>query len=301
MADVVQNASAEQADVTIVCRKDGIAIRMTDDGIGVDGTTPERAVRIRDTFGLQGVRGYVEEIGGTMDIHFAGEGRIVAIDLPRDGSAPDSGVAKSITVMIADDHPTVRVGVRVALEAGGIRVVAEAATPLEAEGLAREFRPDVVLLDLDFGDVSGRSAGIAAARRLRTLDPAPIVLILSGYGTPVDVMRADEAGAAGFVLKGAAPDELISATQSVAAGGYWVSPQLQQFLWGRHAPADRLTEREVDVLRRVALGETNGEIARKLSLSEATVKSHLARLNARLGISTRTAAVRYARAQGYLD
>jgi DNA-binding NarL/FixJ family response regulator len=205
-----------------------------------------------------------------------------------------------IRILIADDHPVVRAGLR-ALFAGepDIEVLGEAAT---AEAAVEECRTgiiDLVLLDLQFGDRGLQ--GVEATRMLRSLEPAPQVLILTNYDSDADILGAIEAGASGYLLKDAPPTELVAALRTAATGASVLAPAVAARLVGRALPAPTsLRSREIEVLQLVAEGRSNREIGRRLFLSEATVKSHLVHIFTKLGVSSRTHAVAAARKAGTL-
>lgn len=205
----------------------------------------------------------------------------------------------STRVIVLDDHPVVRTGLRSVLEADpAIDVVGEAATGEEALALAEALEPQVVLCDLRLGEGMD---GIATARALRDLDPAPAVLMLTTYDRDAEILGALEAGAAGYLLKDVPPATIIEAIGTVAAGGTHLPPALAaRVITGLRTPLPRLTARERDVLRLLATGTTNREIARSLFVSEATVKSHLVHIFTKLGVDTRARAVHVARQTGLL-
>ncbi|MFF2051704.1 response regulator [Leifsonia sp. NPDC058194] len=206
-----------------------------------------------------------------------------------------------IRLVIADDHPIVRAGL-VALFASedDLTVVAEAGTPAEAVAAAERENPDVVLMDLQFG--AGETGGGAdATRRIRALDAAPYVLVLTNYDSDADILEAVEAGASGYLLKDAPPHELTAAVRAAAAGESALAPVIASRLLDRmRTPRASLSVREIEVLRLVAEGRTNTEVASALFVSETTVKSHLAHIFTKLGVSSRTAAIAAARERGIL-
>ena len=204
-----------------------------------------------------------------------------------------------IRVVIADDHPVVRAGVRALLDTEtDIAVVGEAATPDEAVALAEELGPELVLMDLQFGD---RAAGAEATRRLRALAAPPYVLVLTNYDTDGDILGAVEAGASGYLLKDAPPHDLLAGVRAAAAGQSALAPAIAGRLLARlREPRVTLSVREIEVLRLVARGASNAEVAGRLHITDATVKSHLAHVFSKLGVSSRTAAVSAARALGVL-
>ncbi|MEF3403504.1 response regulator transcription factor [Agromyces sp. CCNWLW203] len=204
-----------------------------------------------------------------------------------------------IRLLIADDHPIVRDGLRGTF-AGDPRfeVLAEAADGSQAVELARTLEPDVILMDLRMP----RMDGVSAIRRLGELGLAARVLVLTTYDTDSDVLPAIEAGATGYLLKDAPSDELLRAVQSAARGEAVLSPSVASRLMGRmRAPESPLSERELEVLRLIAAGTTNREVARRLFISEATVKSHVLHVYAKLGVNDRAAAVAIGFQRGLLS
>ena len=204
-----------------------------------------------------------------------------------------------VRVLIVDDHPIVRSGLRAAFEGDGeIEVVGEAGTGEDALRLVAEAHPDVVLMDLQLG------AGIDGAettRRLRALAEPPRVLVLTTYDSEADILRAIEAGATGYLLKDAEPADLRAAIGTAARGETVLAPSVATRLVSRvRTPARTLTARETQVLRMVAEGRGNQAIARELFITEATVKSHLVQVYAKLGVDSRTAAVAEARRRGVI-
>jgi DNA-binding NarL/FixJ family response regulator len=194
----------------------------------------------------------------------------------------------AIRVVLADDHPVVREGLRGMLAAEpDIEVVGEAASGPEAVALAERLRPDVILMDLRMpgGD------GVEATRQLA----GTTVVVLTTYDSDADILRAVEAGAAGYLLKDTPRAVLADSVRAAARGETVLTPAVAGRLLGRmREPAPRteqLSARETEVLALVARGLTNAEIGRRLYLSEATVKTHLLRACAKLGVSGRTAAV----------
>ncbi|HIY66107.1 MAG TPA: response regulator transcription factor [Candidatus Agrococcus pullicola] len=205
----------------------------------------------------------------------------------------------TVSVLIVDDHPVVRTGLRAVIDANErTKAVGEAATGEEAIQLAEHLRPDVVLCDLRLGEGMD---GIATTRALRSLDAAPAVLILTTFDRDAEVMGALEAGAGGYLLKDVAPDAIVEALVTVAGGGTYLPQELaSRVLTGIRKPLPRLTARETDVLRLLATGISNREIAKRLYVSEATVKSHLVHIFAKLGADNRARAVHVARESGLL-
>ncbi|MCJ1679994.1 response regulator transcription factor [Streptomyces sp. APSN-46.1] len=196
----------------------------------------------------------------------------------------------TIRLLLADDHPVVRAGLRAVLDTEpDFAVVAEAATAERAVELAASEPVDVVLMDLQFGP---GMHGSAATRLITDLPRAPRVLVLTTYDTDADILAAVEAGASGYLLKDAPPEELAAAVRTAAAGQSALAPAVALRLMDRmRTPAAALTKRELEVLQLVADGLSNQQISKKLFLSQATVKSHLVHVYAKLGVDSRTAAV----------
>lgn len=195
-----------------------------------------------------------------------------------------------IRLLLADDHPVVRAGLRAVLETEpGLVVVAEAATAEAAVARAAEGDIDVVLMDLRFGPgMTGAEATAAITAR----PGAPRVLIVTTYDTDADTLPAIESGATGYLLKDAPPEDLAAAVRTAAAGRTTLAPTVADRLLNRmRVPGAALTRREVEVLVLVADGLSNRAIAARLHLTEGTVKSHLARSYTKLGVDSRTAAV----------
>lgn len=210
-----------------------------------------------------------------------------------------------VRVALCDDHSVVRSGLRRILAAEpDLEVVGEAGTIREAVILAAAERPDVFVMDLNLPDGSG----ITATATVRKVSPATRVLVLTVHDDVAYLRRAFEAGADGYVLKEAADVELVHAVRQVASGHQYVHPTLGAALLAPDAPTARLggpggdlSEREVEVLRCIALGSTNSEIAERLYVSVRTVETHRAHVQQKLNIRTRAQLVRFARDAGLLE
>lgn len=204
-----------------------------------------------------------------------------------------------IRIVIADDHPVVRAGLRALLDSEeGLEVVGEASTPEGAVDLATQLSPELVLMDLQFAQEPG---GAEATRAIRAQDAAPYVLVLTNYDTDGDILGAVEAGASGYLLKDTPPHELIASIRAAAAGESALAPTIAGRLLERmRTPHVSLSAREIEVLQLVADGSSNSEIATRLHITDATVKSHLVHVFSKLGVSSRTAAVSKGRSLGIL-
>jgi DNA-binding NarL/FixJ family response regulator len=203
----------------------------------------------------------------------------------------------SLRILIADDHPVVRDGLRAMLEGAGFTVVGEAEDGLRALALLARAPADVVLMDLRMP----RMDGVAATSRIRAEHPATRVLVLTTYDRDADIERALAAGATGYLLKDSPRDELFRAVRAAARDEAVLAPAVATRLMRRGRDAAELSARELDVLRHVARGCTNREIGTLLHVSEATVKTHLLNAYAKLGVDGRTAAVVTALRRGLLD
>nr|BFE31948.1 response regulator transcription factor [Actinomadura rugatobispora] len=204
-----------------------------------------------------------------------------------------------ITLLIVDDHPVVRDGLRgMFAGAPGFEVLAEAANGREAVALAADLRPDVILMDLRMPGGSG----VEAITEITERGLPSKVLVLTTYDTDSDTIPAIEAGATGYLLKDAPRDELFNAVRAAAEGRTVLSPAIASRLVNRvRAPqTGTLSAREIEVLRLVAKGTGNREIAAELFISQATVKTHLTHIYAKLGVKDRAAAVASAYDQGIL-
>ena len=209
-----------------------------------------------------------------------------------------------IRVLIVDDHAVVRAGLRLLLDAeSDIEVIGEAGSVDQAIFEARALKPDIILMDVV---MPGRS-GIEGSPAVLKEHPAAKLLVLSMQDDPTYVREAFAAGASGYVLKEAADTELVAAIREVANGGKYVHPSLGARLAAaeaearNHADDDPLSEREREVLRLLALGHTNQEIAKMLYISVRTAETHRAHIMQKLRLSTRAELVRYALAHGLLE
>ncbi len=213
-------------------------------------------------------------------------------------------MAEPIRVLVADDHAVVRAGLKLLLDAEeGIEVVGEAGSGTEVIRLARSLKPDVVLMDVVMPGMSG----LEATGPVLEAAPDAKVLVLSMQDDPRYVREAFAAGASGYVLKEAADTEVVQAVREVAGGSRYVHPTLGARLVSAEAEArkkaesDPLSEREREVLRLLALGHTNQEIAKMLYISVRTAETHRSHIMTKLRLNTRAELVRYALQEGLLE
>jgi NarL family two-component system response regulator LiaR len=211
-------------------------------------------------------------------------------------------MSQTIRVLIADDHVVVRKGIRALLATEpGIDVVGEAADGAEAVRAAAELSPDVILMDIVMPTVDG----IEAVRRIMAAQPASRILVLTSFATDDQIFPALKAGALGYLLKDTGPEDLLQAIRQVHRGESSLHPTiarkvLQELSRPPQRPPtpDPLTEREVEVLRLVAQGRSNQDIARMLVVSEATVRTHVSSILSKLHLASRTQAALYALREG---
>jgi NarL family two-component system response regulator LiaR len=212
-------------------------------------------------------------------------------------------MSESIRILIADDHAIVRDGLRALIETEpGMEVAGEARDGMEAVAQARHLHPDVILLDL----VMPRQDGIAAIRDIKQEDPAARILVLTSFAEDEKVFPAIKAGALGYLLKDSSPQQLLEAIRDVHRGESSLHPTIARKLIGElHRPpaglppaSEPLTAREMEVLRLVAKGLSNPEIAGALTIGERTVRTHVSNILGKLHLANRTQAALYALREG---
>lgn len=212
-------------------------------------------------------------------------------------------MSEKIRVMITDDHSIVRKGIRALLATEpGIEVIGEAADGLEAVDLAGKLQPDVILMDM----VMPKLDGIEAIRRITAKRQSTRILVLTSFAADEKVFPAIKAGALGYLLKDSSPQELVEAIQRVHQGQASLHPAIARKLLdemarggGKQQPSpDALTEREIDVVRLLARGYSNKQIADEMVISEATVRTHVSNILSKLHLASRTEAALYALREG---
>jgi DNA-binding NarL/FixJ family response regulator len=280
---------------------DELRLSIEDNGKGLDTD----ALNNSNAFGIEGMRERARALGGRLVVRSGhGLGTSVRLHVPRvrdetppvppaEFSLPATGTVTRVAVI--DDHPTFREGVRQLLEADGrLRVVSESGSAGEGREEVRLKRPDVVLLDLNLPDCSG----IDLARELAGLDPAPVIVIMSAFAEEANVNEALRVGASAYVAKNSSPSSLIDAIDTAVAGGTVVTPG-----YGRPAePAsEALTERELEILKQLALGKTNAQIGREIHIADKTVERIVATIATKLGAKNRAHAVARGIAQNLID
>jgi NarL family two-component system response regulator LiaR len=214
-------------------------------------------------------------------------------------------MSQAIRVLIVDDHTIVRKGIRALLtEIAGIEVVGEAADGQEAVAQANSLRPDVILMDLAMPQMDG----IEATRQIKTSQPESRILVMTSFATDDKVLPAIKAGALGYLLKESAPEDLLQAIQQIHRGEPSLHPTIaRKVLQEITHPSDRpptpdpLTKREAEVLLLVAQGLSNQDIARKLHISDPTVRSHVSNIMSKLHLATRIQAALYALREGLVS
>ena len=204
---------------------------------------------------------------------------------------------RRITILVADDHPLLREGVLAVLSnESDMRVVAQASNGREAIEAYREYQPDIVLMDIQMPEMSG----IQAITQIYAEVQHAKIIVLTTYKGDLSALRALRAGAVGYLLKSQLLNELVEAIRVVHAGGRRIPAEIAVEL-ARHLGDDALSEREIQVLRSVAMGNSNKRVAVELAVSEDTVKAHMKNICSKLAANDRTHAVTIALRRGVLD
>ena len=280
---MLSHAEARHATLKVATVGPRAVLDLTDDGRGFDAAALATA-RDSGHLGITALRGLVTDAGGLVTRHVRARCR----NHPARGDS-----AMTIRVVVADDHAVVRSGLEQLLAtAADIELVGTAGNGGEAAEVVGRERPDVVLMDLSMPEVDG----VEATRRIIAADPDARVVVLTSFADDRHISEALQAGAIGYVLKHAEPDELIGAIRAAAAGDAPLDPKAARVLLNsRKVRSDQqLSAREEEVLRLVVAGLANKQIARRLGIAERTVKAHLTNIFARIEVTDRTQAALWA-------
>jgi DNA-binding NarL/FixJ family response regulator len=208
-----------------------------------------------------------------------------------------AATASLIRILTVDDHPLLRKGIAALVNAEvDLKLVAEASNGKEAVEAFRSHQPDVTLMDLQMPELDG----LEAINAIRRLSPEARIIVLTTYSGDAQVLRALKAGAKAYILKSHMHKELLDAIRAVHAGQKIVPPEIAKEL-ANHATDDPLSEREIEVLRLIAAGNSNKQIADRLSIGEGTVKTHVSNLTSKLGANDRTHAVTIGLKRGIIE
>jgi DNA-binding NarL/FixJ family response regulator/signal transduction histidine kinase len=300
LSNIRRHARARRARVVLSYGERSVRLLIEDDGRGFE--TGAATANGDGGFGLSGMRQRAALIGADVELDSSpGWGTRVRVFVPEAPLSRQPAPSSLIRVVLADDHVLVRQGVRRMVDAmPGVSLVGEAASGHEAIHATLELAPDVVLMDVNMPGIDG----LEAIRRIHAELISVGVIVLSTTAPDDVVLEAVRAGARGYLLKDVGADELRAAIQTVAAGGSYFAPSVAAKLAGGvhrgGSAAERLTPRELAVLRRLATGAPNKEIAAALSISENTVESHLRSVYGKLDVRSRTEALRRATEWGIL-
>lgn len=290
---------ADAAEVVVSLREDQgfIRLEVSDNGRGFDLTMPRLGM------GIKNMQERVAMLQGELTITSTpGQGTTICVDLPAEGWSkrimPDL-----IRVLVVDDHTVVRKGLCSLLTTKyGLEVVGEAADGVEAVDKASELQPDLILMDL----LMPRKNGLEAIIEIKKENPRARILVLTSFSDDAQIVAAIKPGAMSYVLKDASPDELIHTIRGVYMGKLSIPAEIMQVVLAESSaqleegvPGNDLTAREIDVLRQLALGRSNQEIAAALSVSTTTVRTHVSSILRKLDLENRTQAALYAIEAGF--
>ena len=316
LSNVRRHAGTSTAAVRISFGATDVLLQISDEGVGFDPTAPLGTLSSSGGgFGLTSMQERARMADGSLEVHSGPdvgtrvEARIPYVTdeedsqvqtSPSDSTPRQQPTSKKIGVLIVDDHPLVRQGIRSMLDGSDdFAVAGEAEDGEQALGLIETLKPEVVLMDIQMPVLDG----VQAVRRLQELGLKTRVLLLSVYAKDDYIVEGLRAGARGYLLKDVGRDDLMKAIRTVHEGGSLLPPVTARRLIERLSsePGPQLTHREIDVLRLLSAGARNQEIAQRLTISVNTTKYHLENIYRKLGVQTRTEAARFARETGVLD
>jgi DNA-binding NarL/FixJ family response regulator/signal transduction histidine kinase len=302
--NIEKHAHASRVRAALEYHPDAISAVVEDDGTGFN-TQADSSPDETGGFGLTGMRDRAHMLGGSLQIESRlGWGTRITLQLPTT-TAPRQALQQPgrIRVLLADDHALFRRGLRTQLEEAGMIITAEAEDGAEALRLAAETTPDVLVLDMHMP----RLDGLSALQQLQETNPKLPVLVLSSLATETQIAEALKAGARGYLNKDTAPAEIVQAVQTLAEGRTLLSEEMAERLLRRLRENDMrrsrlqaLNPRETEILRELAAGARNREIAARLFITEKTVEFHLTNIFAKLNVNNRTEAARIALEEGLL-
>ena len=307
LSNVARHAGVDRARILVTFHSDEVQVIIEDDGCGFDATgqiSKPAGERTTDHFGLAIMRERAESVGGRLEVRSApGEGARVIVRLPL-SLAPPAGEeqARGVRVLLVDDHPLYLEGLRTLFSARGMQVVGMAHDGLEAQALARDLRPDLILMDVQMP----RCDGVEATRRIKAEFPEVKIVMLSMAADGEAVFGALKSGASGYLLKSLDGAKFFAMLAEVMRGETVLSPTLANLVLSEFAPepgddtedTTTLTARQREVLELVARGSSNKEIAAVLHVSEATVKYHVSQILERLHLQSRHQMAEYAQERG---
>jgi PAS domain S-box-containing protein len=294
LANVRKHAAATRVEVRLREVDGGLLCEVADDGRGYPADV--RSPRRRLHFGLAAVGERVRLAGGRLEVQSEpGHGTVARFWLPAarregDETEPPATPETAIRCLVVDDHPAIRAGLRALFRGDAeLGVVGEAAGAAAAVDLVARRRPDIVVMDVELGEGAN---GLEATREILVAHPDVAVVLYTGHGTARALADALACGARGYILKDAPAEDVVRAVKTVARGGTYLDPTLVGALIpGVDEAAPRLSARETDVLRLMARGRSNAQIAQELFVSAQTVKTHVRNVLGKLGAETRAEAV----------
>ncbi len=306
LSNVRKHARASRARVFFAAAGGSAQVIIEDDGVGFDPTAPAGAVEGTEPgghFGQQIMRDRAAELGGSLQVRSApGQGAQVIVSLPLAGPQEQAPRLGGLRVLLADDHPLFRDGMKNLLAARGINVVAMAKDGAEAVERAMALRPDVAILDIHMP----QKDGLEATREIKLKAPEVRILIMTMAASEEVLFKAIRAGASGYLLKDLKAEDFLSQLEGLVRGETPISPSLAEKLLQEFAktppPAEEsLNERQLEILRLMAARLTYAQIAERLFLSESTIKYHAAQIMEKLHATSRSELLNEAARRGWID